>query len=178
MFRLWIGKGYIFVLSCLILGTASAWGGEVKMEHDKNIPQYEIDFAAGTEGTKFLAAVKFRRTRVELVRAPGFEKEQNLNIFPNITWWWYEVDFEPVTLILGEWKMGRMLTVKCRHYLATAVDDSWVGIIVRDKNMKEKWLKDYILRAGRIIDPQTGRVLGEVKALESLIDTYCKTNGL
>jgi hypothetical protein len=138
-----------------------------------------MEFTGSRKGTSFVAAVKFERQRVELIKAPGFEKNENLNSMPSITWWWYEVDMLPKTILLGSWDLKKMITLKCRHYLATREDTSWIGIIVRDSNGEEKWQEDYLLREGKVVDPRTKRILGNENEedVNDVIKTYLRTQG-
>ena len=172
--RLFITKVYIIFLIMLVLPAGCKHREEGKMEHKSNDNRSEMGFAATTEGSKFVAAVKFRRSRVELFRAPGFEKEQNLDAFPSITWWWYEVDLEPEAVIMGSWEIDRIVTLKCCHHVATSTDASWVGIIVRDNSGQVKWLKEYILREGQVFDPDTDALLGTEQGIKDIIEIDCK----
>src|ERR1035441_3697196 len=167
-------------LSCMTMALAMACK-EVqvsRMQPTSNNRFLKLDFAAGPEDTEFLAAVKFRRSRAELVRSPGFEKEKDLNRAPNITWWWYEVDLVPESVVNGNWSLAEGVQLDCRHYLATEDDKSWVGILVKNKSGAVKWLKDYAIRDGRVIDPMDNRVIGAERDLSGIVLEYRRLNGL
>jgi hypothetical protein len=164
--------------SILVFAAGCAPAKERAMQFDRSARHAGIDFAAGPDGTRFVAAVRFRRSRVELVKAPGWEKQHNLGISPAITWWWYEVDMAPEAVLDGTWEAARAIMLKCRHYLATSSDTAWVGVIVRDEHGKELWLKDFALREGHVVDSLRNEVMGDEAEVMDVIRRYRLQNGL
>ncbi len=140
-------------------------------------PLIQMEFAPSPQNTAFVAAIQFRRTRSELVKAPGYEN-YGLQDLPSVTWWWYEVEMKPVVLLAGSWDLEQQVALRCRGYLAKSPDVVWVGIIVRDEKGSNKWLKDYAIRQGAIIEPDTQQTLGPESELGRIVGDYRTKHGL
>jgi hypothetical protein len=138
----------------------------------------EMKFASGIEKAVFSAAVRFHRTQSVLKRAKGFEEEQDLSVMPTMTWWWYEVRLMPDALIAGTWNLSDDIVLDCRSDLATSADTLWVGVIVRDQAQINKWLWDFKIHDGKVVDRDTGEPAAAEAQSKDFIVEYCRKHGL
>jgi hypothetical protein len=70
------------IVMTLLLPCCTA--GEMSVEQKNMTTKSLIDFAPGPEDMEFVAAVRFHRIGVELIKAEGWEANDNLDAYPNI----------------------------------------------------------------------------------------------
>jgi hypothetical protein len=126
---------------------------------------------------EFVAAVLCNRTRQEIDRDPDYEGF-DLREFPDITWWRYDVLFEPERVIEGQWDLAQPLAMMTRARIGGSRDRRWAAFLGRSSSGRLCWFHEFVIRRNFVFttDPEPERLGPEAK-LGILVRDYLRDAG-
>jgi hypothetical protein len=163
--RGWVGMGMAVLLAAA--GCRPGAKGSVALAKGPRPGTEFLEFVVDPEGCQFVATVQFDRMDVQ---PAAQDPDGSISA--------YYTEMKPVRLIDGRWDLNKVVTVKSAHYLATAPETQWIGILVKDPAKKTRWFSEFILRNGRLYEGGTEEFVGAEKDAAKVIQTYLRENGI